>query len=149
MIRIATRDDVNLVVQLLQQFLQETAYSQAEEASSNYRHLASLVWATISNGRIWISQRGTDTTGLLMAISQPNMWAPGIRELRELVFYVVPSARGGTTAGRLFKAFEKYADELLAQGKIEFYFTTRMSTTTNYDLTARGFRLVETTYVKE
>ena len=145
----ASRNNTAEIVHLLQQFLQHTAYKQAPDAAKNYRHLCQMTWAVLEHGAIWIAHKDSKPVGLLMAVQQPNMWAPNIRELRELVFYVAPEHRGGTLAGRLFKTFEQYAEAAKAAGEIDVYFTTRMSTTANYDLEHRGFRLMETTYIKE
>jgi hypothetical protein len=57
--------------------------------------------------------------------------------------------RGTTGAGRLFVEFCKTGDRLLNSGEIQGYFTTRMTTTTDYDLERRGFRLTEKLYLKD
>jgi hypothetical protein len=57
--------------------------------------------------------------------------------------------RGTTGAGRLFVEFCKTGESLLNSGEIQGYFTTRMTTTTDYDLERRGFRLTEKLYLKD
>jgi hypothetical protein len=59
------------------------------------------------------------------------------------------SHRGTTGAGRLFVEFCKTGEDLLNSGEIQGYFTTRMTTTTDYDLERRGFRLTEKLYLKD
>jgi hypothetical protein len=149
MIRLADYQDTKIAVELLQQFLQETSYRQAQQASENVEHLAKIVWAAQQYGYIWLGFIDEQPAGILIAMKEPNMWFPQARELRELVWYVHPNHRNTTLAGRLFHHYQRKGDELLAQGSIQGYFTTRMITTTGIDLERRGFRLTESTYIKE
>ena len=149
MIRLADFRDTRVITDLLRDFLQETAYEQASLAANDFEHLAKVIWTVQQHGRIWLAYKEEQPQGLLMATVNPNMWYPQARELRELVFYVRPQVRNSTLAGRLFKEFCDYGDQLRAQGRIQGYFTTRMSTTTDFGLERRGFRLVEQTYLKE
>ena len=149
MIQQATRDHTGEIVQLLKEFLQDTAYSQAPSVGNNYRHLCRLVWAVLDSGYIWIARQDAQPVGLLMAQVMPNMWAPNLIEMRELVFFVKPSARNSLVGGRLFSQFCQQAEQLKSQNKINVIFTTKMSSTSGYDLEKRGFRHVETTFIKE
>jgi hypothetical protein len=57
--------------------------------------------------------------------------------------------RTSVLAGRLFITFCNVAQRLLETDNIVGYFTTRMSTTADYDLERRGFRLTEKLYFKD
>jgi hypothetical protein len=57
--------------------------------------------------------------------------------------------RGTLGAGRLFIKFCEQAEKLLNNNEIQGYFTTRMTTTRDYDLESRGFRLTEKLYIKD
>jgi hypothetical protein len=136
-------------IRLLQDFLLETSYAQSREAANDVEHLGKLVFTVMNNGYIWIAYEDKEPVGILMSIKDRNMWAPTNIEFRELVWYVKPAHRNTLVSGRLFKHFCKKGDELLDQGLIQGYFTTRMATTTAIDLERRGFRLTENTYLKE
>jgi hypothetical protein len=43
----------------------------------------------------------------------------------------------------------RHCDKLLLDKKIDGYFTTRMSTTVDYDLEKRGFKMTEKLYLKD
>lgn len=149
MIKLATHKDAKIILGLLQKFLQETAYEQGLLASQNSEHLYKLIWSCMQHGYIWIAFVDDEPVGMLMSIKEPNMWLPHAHELRELVWYVLPDHRKNTIGGKLFLTFCNKGDNLLQSGLIDGYFTTRMSTTDNYNLQRRGFRLVEQTYIKE
>ncbi len=149
MIRLADHTDTLTVVDLLKRFLTETSYSQAEQAIQDTEHLCKIVWLVQQHGYIWLAMVNEEPVGLLMAVCEPNMWLPQARELKELVWYVVPEQRETTIGGKLFLQYCKKGDELLAKGKIQGYFTTQMTTTKNIDLERRGFKLTERTFLKE
>jgi hypothetical protein len=147
--QISTRVEARDAIRLLQDFLKETSYKQSLEASQDIEHLGKLVFTVMNNGYIWISYLDKEPVGLLMAIKDKNIWSPQTIELRELVWFVKPEHRKTTIGGRLFKTFCDMGDKLLKDCKIDVYFTTRMTTTDDYNLQRRGFRLVEQTYIKE
>lgn len=150
MIRLATNNDTLKVVALLKKFLSETTYSQGEEASKDLENLCKITWTAQQHGYIWLAfDHEEQPIGLLMAIKESNIWFPRAKELRELVWYVVPEHRNSSIGGKLFLTFCHKGDQLIEQGLIEGYFTTRMSTTKDIDLERRGFKLKELTYLKE
>lgn len=149
MIKLATTDDTLTVVNLLKQFLTETSYTQAEEASQNFEHLCKIVWMALQHGYVWVAYVSDKPVGILLAIKEPNIWLPKARELKELVWYIKPEYRKNTIGGKLFLSFCKKGEELLKSGEIQGYFTTKMTTTDTIDYESRGFRQTEVTYIKE
>ena len=149
MIRLADHTDTFVIVDLLKRFLGETSYSQATQASQDTEHLCKVVWLVQQHGYIWMAYQDEQPVGLLMAVKEPNMWLPSARELKELVWYVVPEARSSTVGGKLFLQYCRKGDELLAKKEIQGYFTTQMTTTSPIDLESRGFRQTERTFLKE
>lgn len=148
MIRLATRSDLNSVTKLLLEFVQTSSYSSHAE-SIDPEHIQRLAFTVLHQGYIWLYFADQEPMGLLVAIKEANVWVPTKFSLRELVWYVRPEHRGTVGAGRLFVKFCQTGDELLNTGAIQGYFTTRMSTTTDYDLESRGFRLTEKLYIKD
>ena len=148
MIRLATRADLNTVADLLLEFLQESSYANhVDEIDKD--HIKKLAYAVIKFGYIWMLFNGPVATGLLIAVKEQNMWMPSKVSLRELVWYVKEEYRGTLGAGRLFIKFCEMGDQLMEDGEIDGYFTTRMRSTTDYDLEKRGFRLTESLYLKD
>lgn len=148
MIRLATRSDLDLVADLLVEFLQSTSYKN-HTMTANKEHIKKLVFSVIHHGYIWLYFNGEVAVGLLVAVKEQNVWIPNKASLRELVWYVREEYRGTTGAGRLFIKFCEKGEELLDKDEIQGYFTTRMTSTTDYDLERRGFRLTEKLYIKD
>lgn len=148
MIRLATRADLNLVTELIVEFLQSTSYRDHAQ-TNNPEHIKRLMYAILHSGYIWLYYNGEVCVGLLVAAKEQNMWIPEKRSLREVVWYVREEYRRTMGAGKLFVKFCEQAELLLEQGDINGYFTTRMTTTEDYDLERRGFRLTEKLYLKD
>ena len=148
MIRLATRSDLKVIVELLLEFLKSSSYS-AHAESVDPEHIQRLAFTALHQGYIWLYLVDDAPVGLLVAIKEANTWVPTKFSLRELVWYVKPEHRGSVGGGKLFVKFCQQGDELLNTGVIQGYFTTRMGTTTDYDLERRGFRLTEKLYIKD
>jgi hypothetical protein len=148
MIRLATRSDLNLVTDLLTEFLLETSYNKHTDVIDE-AHIKKLVFSVLQHGYIWLYFNGEVAVGLLVAVKEQNVWMPTKTSLRELVWFVREEYRGTVGAGRLFIVFCQQAEQLLNNGSIQGYFTTRMTTTQDYDLESRGFRLTEKLYLKD
>jgi hypothetical protein len=147
--RCHTINDVSDAIELLQEFLKETAYSQSLEIIGNREHLGKMIYSTMATGCVWLAYVDQKPAGLLMAPIETNQWVPQYKQLRELVWFVLPEHRRSTIGGRLFKTYCHLGEQLLKENKIEGYFTTRMATTDEINLERRGFRLTERTYLKE
>lgn len=148
MIRLATRSDINRIYDLVIEFLLNTAYTE-HSLEPDEQHLKKLVYAALHLGKIWLYEDDNQAQGLLIAIKEQNLWMPNKTSLRELVWYVRPDYRHKPSAARLFVEFCHEGEKMLNNKEIDGYFTTRMSTTTDYDLTKRGFREVERLFLKD
>jgi hypothetical protein len=148
MIRPATRSDLNTVTDLVMEFLQTTSYHN-HTLVTDHGHIRRMMYALLYSGYIWLYYSKDVPVGLLIAVKEANTWIPEKKSLRELVWYVREEYRNTVGAGRLFVEFCNTGDDLLSKGEIQGYFTTRMTTTTDYDLERRGFRLTEKLYLKD
>lgn len=150
MIRQATNiEDLSDAVEVVQQFLCETSYSQGTAASKNIHHIGALIHGIFRQGSIWLAYADDRPVGILAAVIEPNMWIPEIRQMREIVWFIDSQHRSTTLGGKLWLKYQETAEMLLAQGTITGYFTTKMTTTDPINLERRGFRLTEMTYLKE
>lgn len=148
MIRLATRADLNIVVDMLVEFLQATSYNKHTDVIDK-QHLSKIVFSVLHNGYIWLLFNGEVCVGMLIAVREQNIWMPNKTSLREMVWYVRQEYRKTIGAGRLFIKFCEQGEQLMREKKIDGFFTTRMSSTQDYDLESRGFRLTEKLYLKD
>lgn len=148
MIRTATRSDLLTITELIVEFLQTTSYG-AHVEDVDIEHIMKVAYVALQQGHVWLYIHDHVPVGLLVSVLERNTWLPNKITLRELVWYVREEFRRSIGAGRLFKVFCERGDQLLAQDRIAGYFTTRMTTTDNYDLERRGFKMTESLYLKD
>lgn len=141
--------DVQIAINLLIEFLKETSYGIEEIDYAGREHLGKLIYTIINtNNYVWIAEAESRPVGILIALVEPNMWMPKLKQMRELVWFVLPEYRNTTIGAKLFLEYCKTAQELLDKKSIVGYFTTVMPTTKSIDLEKRGFELKEHTYFK-
>mgnify|MGYP000980834536 FL=1 len=87
MIRLATRADLNIVTDLLVEFLLETAYNKHTDVIDK-QHLTKIVFSVLHSGYIWLYYNGEVAVGMLIAVREQNIWMPNKCSLREMVWYV-------------------------------------------------------------
>lgn len=141
--------DVQNAIDVLVHFLHETSYDIDEIDFAQREHLGKLVYTIInSNNYVWLAEVDSKTVGILIAVIEPNMWMPKLKQMRELVWFVLPEYRNTTIGAKLFLEYCNTAEELINNKKINGYFTTIMPTTKSIDLEKRGFELKEYIYLK-
>lgn len=148
MIRTANRSDINAITELIEEFLTETSYAN-HCGAVDHEYIKRLVYAVLKTNYVWLLCDKEIVVGCLIAVKEQNIWMPSKISLREMLWYVKEPYRKTIGAGRLFVKFCELGDELMEQGLIDGYFTTRMTSTTDYDLESRGFRLTEKLYLKD
>jgi len=148
-IRQATRSDFARIIELLDHYFDESAYGLHVSESPDPQHASRILFQVIHQGVIWLAEDDEKLAGILAVVREPNVWFPAKISLREMMWYVHPDYRMGTTSGRLLREYTTWAENELNSGRIEAYFMTTMATTTNIDLKKRGFRLAENLYIKD
>lgn len=146
MIRLANKFDLDACVEMMRRYAQE---SPIEKLSQDHHHdscyVRHFLFSLIAGrGFIYVDD---DYKGMIAAIVTPNLWCPGIREVKELAWWVKPECRNGMIGGRLFVAFKRHADKMINEGQAQIVTCSLMNNSPNIDL--QGFKKVETTYCKE
>jgi len=147
--QIQSSEDIQQAIDLLKQFVKETVYQDLYPQHGNDMHLGRLVHVVMTNHYAWLDLREGKAVGILLAVKEANMWAPAQKQLRELVWYVLPEYRHTTAAARLFAEYCRTAEALADAGQIQGYFASTMPTTGAVNLERRGFQPVQQTYLKE
>jgi len=87
--------------------------------------------------------------GAIIAYKSNNIWAPKVKELHELLWWVEPEYRHGTIGGRLWKAFDEQASLMLERGDVDVVLTSVSANGPLIDYTKRGYAAVGASFVKE
>lgn len=148
MIRLATRYDIPRLLEIVEAYAFENPIKTLGNAKHhNAKHVEQLLFSIIlGRGFILIDRH---MHGALIAVKQSNIWAPDVKELHELLWWVEPEYRNGSIGGRLWKEFDKIGSEMLGIGAIDFVVTSLNAEGPSIDYTKRGYKQVGTSYVKE
>jgi N-acetylglutamate synthase-like GNAT family acetyltransferase len=148
-IRTATRSDLRSIIDLLAGYFAESTYGLHVNEQVDADHATRLLFQVLHQGRIWLAYDDAELVGVLAVVREPNVWFPKKIALKEVAWYVTKAARTTSAGGRLFLAYEQWAQEQLSNGMVDAYFMTEMSTTSPIDFERRGFRLAERLYIKD
>lgn len=148
MIRQATRYDIPRLLEIVEAYAYENPIKILGETCNHFpRHVEELLFSIIQGkGFIYIDN---NMRGAIVAIKQNNIWSPKVRELHELLWWVEPEYRNGTIGGRLWKAFDIHAQEMLDLGNVDIVSTSISANGPLIDYTKRGYKAVGASFVKE
>ena len=148
MIRLATRYDIPRLLEIVEAYAFENpieVLGHSENHSPKY--VEELLFGIIKGrGFIFIDKH---MSGAIIGIKQRNIWCPEVKELHELLWWVEPEHRNGSIGGRLWKAYDQTATEMLERGDVDCVYTSISASGPFIDYTKRGYKAVGATFVKE
>lgn len=148
MIRKATRYDIPRLLEIVEAYAFENPITVlGKQVNHDPKYVESLLFGIImGRGFIYIDNH---MRGAIIGIKNGNIWCPKVRELNELLWWVEPEYRNGTVGGRLWKAFDQEATQMLANGDVHCVITSVSASGPLIDYTKRGYKAVGATFVKE
>ena len=148
MIRLATRYDIPRLLEIVEAYAYENPIKKLGEPNNHIPcYVEELLFGIIQGrGFIYIDKY---LRGAIIAYKTSNIWSPKVNELNELLWWVEPEYRNGTVGGRLWKAFDKRANEMLEAGQVDFVCTSISANGPLIDYTRRGYKPLGATFVRE
>ena len=148
MIRLANKFDIPILIAMIQEFSKETLIQKyKDQALWDKKYVGNLLYSLIlGRGFIVIDE---DLKGMIIAMITPNVWCPKSNQLNELAWWVAPEARNGLLGGILWIEFNKQAQKLLDEKRIDVVMTSLMANSPKIDYSKRGFKQLHTTFFRE
>jgi len=148
MIRLATRYDIPRLLEIVEAYAFENPITVlGKQVNHDPKYVESLLFGIImGRGFVYIDNH---MRGAIIGIKNQNIWCPKVRELNELLWWVEPEYRNGTIGGRLWKAFDQHADQMLSGGDVHCVITSVSASGPLIDYTKRGYKAVGASFVKE
>jgi len=148
MIRLANKFDIPILIAMIQEFSKETLIQKyKDQALWDKKYVGNLLYSLIlGRGFIVIDE---DLKGMIIAMITPNVWCPKSNQLNELAWWVAPEARNGLLGGKLWIEFNKQAQKLLDEKRIDVVMTSLMANSPKIDYSKRGFKQLHTTFFRE
>lgn len=148
MIRKATRYDIPRLLEIVEAYAYENPITVlGKQSNHDPKYVESLLFGIImGRGFVYIDNH---MRGAIIGIKNQNIWCPKVRELNELLWWVEPEYRNGTIGGRLWKAFDQEATQMLGSGDVHCVITSVSASGPLIDYTKRGYKAVGASFVKE
>ena len=148
MIRLATRNDIPRLLEIVEAYAYENPIRKLADQSNHFpRYVEELLFSIISGrGFIYIDSH---LRGAIVAYRTGNIWSPKVKELNELLWWVEPEHRNGTVGGRLWKAFDDTANEMLKNGSVDIVITSVSANGPLIDYRKLGYAAIGSIFVKE
>lgn len=143
MIREATQEDRELVLELARWFMRTSSYSQFQGPPAQLEQLFLLV---LEHGVIYVSEdQGGELDGFIALVAVPHPFN-GEFYAEEVAWFVRPDRRGGSTGPRLLAAAEEWTRQ-------KDLFALKMSAPVDTPTVGRfyqrsGYEAIETAYMK-
>lgn len=148
MIRQATRYDIPQLLEIVEAYGYEypmRAFS--DKKNHNAEHVGGMLFEIIvGRGFIFVDD---NFRGAIIAVRQRNVWCPDVIELHELLWWIKPEFRNGMLGGRLWKAFDDKALELLDNKQIHAVIASVSASGPLIDYRKRGYTPMGASFVKE
>lgn len=146
-IRQLQRSDYNQVIDLMREFSHEAGLDLALH-EEDPRHAHQVLLRCEYSGASLVAEHEEKIVGIILAMRVSDIWFPKIIRLREVAWYIKQEFRQSTLGGRLWLKYCNCAEQLQKQNAITGYTISRLATSPDFDYEARGFRFIESTYLK-
>jgi len=147
MIYYANRYHIPRLMEMVEQYALENPNIElfGNKELHDSKHIEELLFSIIK-GRGFILM-DKNMRGCFIAMRTQNIWCPKVIELHQLMWWVEPEFRG-VLSGRLWKAFDKVATQLLNDNKVQLVFTSVTAKNTLTDFTKRGYSAIEAKFFR-
>jgi N-acetylglutamate synthase-like GNAT family acetyltransferase len=144
MIRQATRQDKEQIIQLMKLFRAESNIKQYQGLDNEpyWNRLLDTILA--GAGVIFIE----DNVGLIMALITPTIWCDKTLYMQELAWYVKPEQRNTTIGYRLLKKYVEYGNKLKEEGRITMFAIAKMVTSPDIKYGKFGFTKLDENWIQ-
>jgi hypothetical protein len=148
MIRLANKFDIPILIAMIEEFSRETLIQKYKDQTLwDKKYVGNLLYSLIlGRGFIVIDE---DLNGMIIAMITSNIWCPKSNQLNELAWWVASEQRNGLLGGKLWLEFNKQAQKLLDEKRIDVVMTSLMANSPSIDYSKRGFKQLHTTFFRE
>lgn len=144
MIRQATRQDKEKIIELMKLFRAESNIKQYQGLDNEpyWNRLLDTILA--GAGIIFIE----DNVGLIMALITPTVWCDKTLYMQELAWYVKPEKRNTSIGYRLLKKYVEYGNKLKSEGRIAMFAMAKMVTSPDIKYGKFGFTKLDENWIQ-
>ena len=144
--RYATKYDMPHLIEMMKAYADEAGIETLKQ-NQNEGHVKALFFEMIKGrGFVLIDDQ---FRGFLAAYVTRNFWNNSVKELHEVAWWVVPEFRDTSIGGKLWLRFNKLAQDMLDQKRVQIVCTSLMPNSPNIDYTRYNFKPMQATFFRE
>lgn len=144
--RYATKYDMPHLIDMMKAYAEEAGI-KALKHNQNESHVRSLFYQMLKGrGFILVDDQ---LRGFLAAYVTCNFWNSAVKELHEVAWWVMPEYRDTSIGGRLWLRFNKLAQDMLDQNRVQIVCTSLMPSSPEIDYTRYKFAPLQATFFRE
>lgn len=144
--RYATKYDMPHLIEMMKAYADEAGIETLKQ-NQNEGHVKALFFEMIKGrGFVLIDDQ---FRGFLAAYVTRNFWNNSVKELHEVAWWVVPEFRDTSVGGKLWLRFNKLAQDMLDQKRVQIVCTSLMPNSPNIDYTRYNFKPMQATFFRE
>ena len=147
MIRQATIQDFDRIMELMINFANSSPYSPLKDPKYNDYYIRNLLVGIIKQGVILVGEIDDKIEGMLIGLIQEDLWLPHVKTMKEIAWWVEPEHRMSSLGYRLLKEYVNVGTKLQIEEIISGFTITNMEICPDFNLEKRGWNKVETNYV--
>jgi hypothetical protein len=144
--RYATKYDMPHLIDMMKSYAEEAGIETLKH-NQNESHVRSLFYQMLKGrGFVLVDDQ---LRGFIAAYITTNFWNSSIRELHEVGWWVMPEFRNTSIGGKLWLRFNKLAQDLLDQKRVQIICTSLMPSSPEIDYTRYKFKPLQATFFRE
>lgn len=144
--RYATKYDMPHLIEMMKAYADEAGIETLKQ-NQNEGHVKALFYEMIKGrGFVLIDDQ---FRGFLAAYVTRNFWNSSVKELHEVGWWVMPEYRNTSVGGRLWLRFNKLAQDMLDQNRVQVVLTSLMHNSPEIDYTRYKFKPMQATFFRE
>jgi N-acetylglutamate synthase-like GNAT family acetyltransferase len=148
MIRHATKYDMPALLEMMRDYSAQAPQEAIKNKDVHNEAHVKQVFTNMLAGKGFVLI-DDEQRGFIAAMVTTNIWCPEVYELHELAWWVKPEHRTGTLGGRLWREFNRIAQDMIEDGRIDVACTSVLANSQFIDYSKRGYKLMQATFFKE
>jgi len=149
MIRAATLDDVTQTFELLKSFATASLVNYSDWSDADAIGAIVILKHLIANGYLMVAEHDGKIVGMIGAMVEQDPWISSKKRMRELFWWVEPEFRRSRISAELFVKWQADCERFIRDKLVDTVSLSTQPGSSDIDLSKRGWRCVESHWIKE
>ena len=149
MIRTASIKDLNDLLNMLKAVASSSIINYEDWSDQDLASARQRLTNMILHHYLVVAEKDDKVVGMIGAMRERDPWISSRQRLREMFWWVEPEYRSSRVSVELFLRWQQDADRFIKNKLVDQVSLSTQPGSSNIDLSRRGWRSVETHWIKE